>query len=169
MKTIRQHLTRKDTTLVFAVSRRTSVPIKQVWEILGDFGTEHRWTKTLLHCERDTQQVSVGTSRNCTLAKPLMGRTRVREELIEFTPGKALAYKLDGSAGPFRTAASRWATHVDAEGRTVITVEGRFTPKNGFVRVLVWPVVKPFVGRVTRKVLGELESFLLAEQRAAHT
>ena len=158
---------RNETELTFSVSRRTNIPIQQVWEILGDFGTEHRWTQTLLHCERDTPQVDVGTSRICTLAKPLMGRSQVREELVEFSPGKALAYTLDGSAGPFRTAASRWTTKVDAEGKTVISVEGRFTPKNKVVRILLWPVVRQYISRVTRSVLGELESFLLSRQRAA--
>lgn len=154
--------------LAFTVSTRTSVPIPQIWETLGDFGTEHRWTKTLLHCERDTSQVNVGTARNCTLARPLMGRTQVREELVEFVPGKVLAYRLDGPAGPFRTAASRWTTSADAEGKTVITVEGRFTPKNRVVRMLLWPLVRPYVARVTRNVLGELESFLLSQQRTAN-
>lgn len=155
--------------MVFSVSSRTSIPIEQVWKILGDFGAEHRWTQTLLHCERDTPQVRVGTSRTCTLAKPLMGRTRVREELVEFSPGRALAYRLHGSAGPFRTATSRWSTSVDAEGTTVITVEGRFTPKNRAVRALLWPVVKPYISRLTRGILKELELFLVSQQPSAVT
>lgn len=155
-----QNVMQNEAELVFAVTKKVGVPVKQVWDVLGDFGTEHRWTRTLIYCQRDTPRVSVGTSRICTLAKPLMGRTRVREELIEFSPGQALSYKLDGPAGPFRTASSRWATHPDAEGSTVITVEGRFTPQNKVVRVLLWPVVKPLIARLTKKVLGELEMFL---------
>lgn len=150
--------------LSFSVSIKTSVPVNRVWEVLSDFGTEHRWTKTLLHCERDSLDVHVGTSRACTLAKPLMGRTEVREELIEFEVGKALAYKLDGGAGPFRTAASRWSTDHAADGRTEITVEGRFTPRNGFVGAFLWPVIKPFITRLTRGVLKELDRYLIVEQ-----
>jgi hypothetical protein len=155
--------------LTFAVSRKTTIPIDQVWEVLGDFGTEHRWTKSLLHCERDTPEVEVGTSRICTLPKPLMGCTEVREELVEFSRGRVLTYTLDGPAGPFQTAASRWTTTEDAEGNTVISVEGRFTPKSMAVRLFLWPMVKPYISRVTSNVLGELESFLLLRQQSAKT
>lgn len=151
--------------LSFAVIKRTEVSPERVWEILGDFGNEHRWTRTLVHCERNTPKVSVGTSRTCTLPKPLMGRTQVREELIEFSPGKSLMYKLDGPAGPFRTASSRWLTSIDAEGKTVITVEGHFAPRNKIVGVVLWPIVKPYIARLTRGVLAELDSFLLAQKR----
>jgi hypothetical protein len=160
-----QDIENGDATLSFAVSSRTDVILKRVWETLGDFGNEHRWTRTLVHCERDTPGVDVGTSRTCTLAKPLMGRTQVREELIEFSPGKALMYKLDGPAGPFRTAASRWTTCIDTDGKTVITVEGRFTPRSKIVGAVFWPIVKPHIARLTRRVLAELDLFLRAQQR----
>lgn len=150
--------------LSFLVQKTVSVPLAQVWEILGDFGTEHRWTKTLLHCERDSRDVHVGTARTCTLPKPLMGRTKVREELTEFTPSEAFAYQLDGSAGPFLTAGSRWATQTNAEGQTVITVEGRFVPKGRIVCMALWPLLRPFLARLTKRVLDELESFLLENQ-----
>jgi hypothetical protein len=146
-------------TLHFSITERVRVPDHVVWAILGDFGNEHRWTRTLSYCERDTVDVRVGTARICTLPRPLMGRTKVREELTEFAPGVALAYVLDGPAGPFLTASSRWSTRQGREGSTWVTVEGRFTPRNWLSRFLVWPLARPMIQRLTRGVVRELEAF----------
>jgi hypothetical protein len=67
-------------TLTFKVGRTISASSDAIWQVLGDFGTEHSWTKTLDRCTRDTAIARVGTVRSCTLPKPLMGRTLVREE-----------------------------------------------------------------------------------------
>jgi hypothetical protein len=87
--------------VAFNVTRVLRASNVSVWKVLGDFGTEHRWTKSLAHCKRDTAGVSVGAVRTCTLPKPLTGRTQVREQLVEYTPLAALTYELDGAAGPF--------------------------------------------------------------------
>jgi hypothetical protein len=42
-------------TLSFTVESTVGASTDAVWEVLGDFGTEHRWTKSLEHCERDTE------------------------------------------------------------------------------------------------------------------
>lgn len=132
-------------------------PSQRVWDVLGDFGNEHVWTRTVKHCSRDTQRPRVGTVRTCTLPKPLMGRTHAREELVEFEPGAALGYKLEGSAGPFATAASRWSTRPSADGGTIVTVEGRFTAGRA-TRWFLWPLTKPMLGRLTAGVLRELDA-----------
>jgi len=147
--------------LRFEVTRVLAVSNDDVWTVLGDFGTEHRWSKTLVHCERDTPDVRVGTARSCRLPRPLMGRTQVREVLTELQPGRALAYRLEGPAGPFASASSRWSTSGRGAG-TAVTVEGYFEPKNWAVRAIVWPLVRPFIRRLTRRVLAELETFVIA-------
>lgn len=149
--------------LTFIVSSTVRAPSSAVWAVLGDFGTEHRWTRSVSHCERDTEVVRVGTSRTCTLPKPLMGRSKVREELIEYAPGEALAYKLEGPAGPFDTAASRWSIARDTDGGTIVTVEGRFTPRSLAARFLIWPVAKPMIRRLTRRVIAELGAFVVGQ------
>ena len=147
--------------LRFEVTRVLAASTDDVWSVLGDFGTEHRWSKTLVHCERDTPEVRVGTARSCRLPRSLMGRTQVREVLTELQPGRALAYRLEGPAGPFASAASRWST-IRKGCATAVTVEGTFEPKNWVVRALLWPLVRPFLRRLTRQVLGELETFVIA-------
>lgn len=147
-------------TLRFSTTRVVDAPLDAVWRVLGDFGTEHRWTKTLLSCERDTPDVRVGTSRICTLPKPLMGRSKVRETLTEYEPGRALAYDLEGAAGPFARAASRWSVDALRDGRTEVRVEGVFEPRGWIARAIVWPLARPFLVRLTRGVVGELDAHL---------
>jgi hypothetical protein len=106
--------------LTFIVGRTTSAQNDSLWHVLGDFGTEYRWTKTLDHCERDTDIVDAGTIRTCKLPRALMGRTTVREELTEYEPGRALAYRLEGPAGPFASASSRWSTSPGSDGSTIV-------------------------------------------------
>ena len=155
--------------LQFEVTRTLPAPLDAVWKVLGDFGAEHRWASGFSHCERDTTVVGVGTARTCTLIKPLMGRTKVREELTEYQPGEALAYALDGPAGPFASAASRWATRRLDDRSTLVTVEGNFTPRNALARFIVWPLAKPMIRRLTGRVLAELETFLTAQEPSAVT
>ena len=134
-----------------------------VWRVLGDFGTEHRWTKTLTLCERDTPDVGVGTVRLCKLARPLMGRAEVKETLTEFEPQRVLAYQLEGAAGPFATATSRWSTRRKAPNSTAITVRGDFVAKNRATAYFVWPFAKIMITRFTVGLLGELEAYLTAQ------
>lgn len=144
------------TTVGFSVSEQVHASNAAVWAILGDFGNEHRWTRALTHCERDTKEVRVGTARTCVLAKPLMGRTRAREELTQFEAGASLAYVLDGPAGPFLTASSRWSTRSQDDGTTLVTVEGFFTPRNWVARCLLWPLAKPMIKKLARNTVREL-------------
>lgn len=150
------------TELRFRISRTVGAPSDAVWRVLGDFGNEHRWTRSVARCTRDTPDVRVGTRRTCTLPRPLMGRREAREELTEYEPGSALGYVLDGSAGPFATAASRWSTRSTADGMTVVTVEGRFTTQRGLA-AMAWPLMRPALRRLTRGVIGELETFVLRD------
>jgi hypothetical protein len=150
-------------TLSFVVRRMTNASNDALWHVLGDFGTEHRWTKSLDHCERDTDIVDVGTIRTCKLPRALMGRTTVREELTQYEPGRALAYRLEGPAGPFASAASRWSTSPGWDGGTVMCVEGFFTARNRAARILVWPPVKPMLRRLTSRVMAELEGFVVGQ------
>jgi uncharacterized protein YndB with AHSA1/START domain len=146
-------------TFGFTVTETIDASPASVWNILGDFGTEHRWTRSLAKCERDTPDVRVGTTRTCVLPKPLMGRMQVREQLTEYEPGHALAYLLDGPAGPFLTAASRWSIQPAADGATSLTVAGTFTPKNWFSRI-VWVVARPAIRRLTRNAIRELGTYV---------
>lgn len=145
--------------LTFSASREVQATRDAVWAVIGDFGNEHRWTKTLSSCSRDTPTVRVGTVRHCLLPEPLMGRKEVFETLIELHPGKSLGYTLDGTAGPFAQSAGRWTVAPAGPDRTIVTVEGRFLPRHFGVRLL-WPLLGPMLGRMSRRIVGELETFV---------
>ena len=151
----------QENVVQFSVSKTLHASNQAVWAVLGDFGTEHRWTRTLKYCERNTASVSVGTTRTCVLPKPLMGRTRVHETLIEYAPHETLMYELDGAAGPFRKARSRWSSLALSPDTTELKVEGVFVPRDWFSRYAVWPAAKPMLQRLTRQVLGEFEAYVI--------
>jgi uncharacterized protein YndB with AHSA1/START domain len=144
-------------------------PNEAVWHVLGDFGSEHRWTRSVSRCTRDTKEVRVGTVRTCELPRSLMGRSHVRESLTEFEAGRALAYQLEGPAGPFAVASSRWSSKATSSHSTAVTVEGKFEPKNSAVRILLWPLVRPMLKRLTGRILRELEEFVVLGAEARPT
>lgn len=58
------------------------------------------------------------------------------EELTEYEPGAVVAYRLEGSAGPFASASSRWSTTPRSDSATIVTVQGFFTARDaGFAEV----------------------------------
>lgn len=138
-----------------------------VWGVLGDFGNEHLWTTSVKACTRDSAEVRVGTTRTCQLPRPLMGRTEARETLTEYDPGRALAYVLDGPAGPFARAESRWSISPQTLGKTIVRVEGTFVPKSWAAHRILWPLARPAIARLTRRVLRELAARVEPPQSAA--
>jgi hypothetical protein len=141
--------------ITISEAARTYRTPAEVWRLLGDFGTEHRWSSQLASCRRDTATVGVGTRRTCALAKPLMGRTEATEELTYYVAGASLAYRLCGRAGPFRVSEGRWVVTPEEE-ETVITVSGRFEPLNATVGLLVGPLAKVVAVRAARRALADL-------------
>lgn len=150
----------------FQVQTRIQAPADRVWATLGDFGHEHLWTKSVKSCQRDTPDVRVGTTRTCQLPRPLMGRTEARETLTEYEPERALAYVLDGPAGPFARAESRWSVEPAGDHDSVVRIEGKFTPKNWAARWLLWPIARPAIARLSRGVLRELAEHVEVQGRA---
>jgi hypothetical protein len=84
-----------------------------------------------------------------------MGRTEATEELTEYVPGASLAYRLSGTAGPFRVSEGRWVL-TPKNDLTVITVSGRFEPLNSTVGLLVGPLAKAVAVRAARRALADL-------------
>lgn len=146
----------------FRIERRLRASPDEAWRVLGDFGREHEWTTSVRACTRDTTDVRIGTRRTCQLPRPLMGRTEATETLVEYEPGRALAYELEGPAGPFARAWSRWSIAPASDGASVLAVEGRFVPKNWAARHVAWPLARPMIRRLTRRVMAELDAHVAA-------
>jgi uncharacterized protein YndB with AHSA1/START domain len=144
-----------------SVSRTIEADPAFVWSVLGDFGTEHRWASQLSHCCRSTETVHVGTVRSCTLTKPIMGRSAVDEELIEFDPGKGLSYRLRGGAGPFRCAEGRWTIRPVATG-TLVEVFGRFEPRCALFSFFFGGLARAAATRAAQRAVDDLSTFIEA-------
>ncbi len=135
-------------------------PVDVVWAVLGDFGSEHRWSSQLARCGRDADIVAVGTVRTCRLARPLLGRRQVTERVTDYQPGRTLAYQLGGGAGPFRTAGGRWSLCPDGRGCTVIEVTGSFQPRSQLAGRLAGPLARRIAARAARRALTDLTTHL---------
>jgi ribosome-associated toxin RatA of RatAB toxin-antitoxin module len=143
------------------VSRQRLVhaPSERVWSVVGDFGHEDHFARNIRHSSRDTSNVGVGTIRTLELAKPLMGRDRVEEVIIAIEPGRMLAYRLRGSAGPFVSAESHWRLREEGRG-TIVEVEGRFLPRNVLLGFLIGGAAKAMVRRTLDGALRELAAYV---------
>jgi D-proline reductase (dithiol) PrdB len=149
---------KEPTSLRVARQRLIRAPLDRVWSVVGDFGHEDRWARNIRQSARDTADVVVGTVRSLTLARPLMGRNQVEEVILAVEPGQLLAYRLRGGAGPFASAESYW--HFQAEdGETLVIIEGRFTPRNALLGLLVRGIAKAAVGRALDGTLRELAAY----------
>jgi hypothetical protein len=81
----------------------------------------------------------------------------------------AAYYSLDVSAGPFASASRCWSTVVISRNQTAVTIEGFFTPSNWLGRLLVWPLARPMIRRLSLQALRELYAHLLAPPPGAVT
>lgn len=138
--------------------RFVHAPIERVWSVVGDFGHEAQWARNIRQSTRNTSTVEVGTFRTLKLAKPLMGRDQVEEVIIAIEPGRMLAYRLHGNAGPFASAESHWRLREDGRG-TIVEVEGRFVPRSAILGFLVGGAAKVAIKRTLDGTLRELAEF----------
>jgi len=56
------------------VSRTVHASTDSIWRVLGDFGTEDRWTRTVHHCARVTARSWQARILIWPLAKPMLQR-----------------------------------------------------------------------------------------------
>lgn len=152
--------------VTFTVRREVLVSSRRLWEVLGDFGAEHRCASNIAVCRRDTEHVGVGTVRSCILTRPLMGRASVAEELVEYAPGRTLAYRLHGGAGPFRSAEGRWTIRAGAPNRsadretTYVEVSGHLVPRGPLTGLLLSGPARALARRAARASLADLAAYV---------
>ena len=152
--------------VTFTVGREVLASPRRLWEVLGDFGAEHRWASNIAACRRDTEHVGVGTVRACILTKPLMGRASVAEEIIDYAPGRTLAYRLHGGAGPFRSAEGRWTIRAGSTTRsadretTYVEVSGRLVPRGPLTGLLLSGPARAIARRAARASLADLAAYV---------
>lgn len=147
--------------LSLAFRQHVRAPPERVWSVVGDFGNEHRWARLIRSSQRDRPDVEIGTVRRCELAKPLMGRTHVEEELVAIEPGSALAYRLRGALGPFAEVENRWRIRADGEG-TLVETQARLTPRHALVGIVLAPLVLAYLRYALRDAMREFATYVEA-------
>ena len=76
-----------------------------VWAVLGDFGAISKWAPNVDHsCLMSEQTEGVGTVRRVQV-----GRSSLVERVVEWTPGLALAYSIEGLPPVIRTVVNTWS------------------------------------------------------------
>jgi hypothetical protein len=153
--------------LRFAVSRTARAPNAAVWRVLGDFGTEHRWNTSVSECRRNTESVRVGTvlcgpapCQSRSWATPRGGAPH------GIRPGRGARVCARTAGGPVLLGVQPVVDETSRRRCNYVTVEGRFAPRNRWVRFVVWPLATLMLRRLTRRVIGELETSVVAQSLA---
>ena len=92
-----------------------AVDADAVWEVLGDFGAISTWAPNVDHsCLMSEQAEGVGAVRRVQV-----GRSSLVERVVEWTPGLALAYSIEGLPPVIRTVVNTWSLMEMASGTRV--------------------------------------------------
>jgi carbon monoxide dehydrogenase subunit G len=95
---------------------------EEVWAVLADFGGIARWVPTIDHsCVISEISEGVGAVRRIQV-----GRTALLERVLEWEPGVALAYAIEGLPPVLRSVENRW-TIVPVGDRTRVALDTRVT------------------------------------------
>ena len=107
-------------------------PVKQVWEILADFGEVYRWAPSVTKSYSTSDDNSgPEASRHCDIA----GFGGIEEEITEWNEGRSFTYRASG-VGPISHWYSTWS--VKAQGdKTLVSTDFRYGLRFGPVGTLM--------------------------------
>lgn len=117
----------------FTVETKMNAPTDQVWAILADIGTIHRWNPGVVNSYITTALAAgMGAGRYCDLG----GKNYLKEEIFEWIPGRRMTMRIVETNLPFKTAEIRFTLRPDTDG-TVVAVSPDYRLKFGiFGKVL---------------------------------
>lgn len=96
-------------------SADVSAPPREVWAVLGDFGTISRWADNVDHsCLMTEQAEGVGAVRRIQT-----GRTAVVERVVTWEPPSILTYSLEGLPPIVKAATNTWVVEATPSGSHV--------------------------------------------------
>ena len=88
-----------------------------VWAVLADFGGISRWAPNVDHsCLTTEQPEGVGTVRRVQV-----GRNALLERVVEWEPGRRLAYEIEGLPAVVRSVTNTWELE-GSGGATTVTL-----------------------------------------------
>jgi ribosome-associated toxin RatA of RatAB toxin-antitoxin module len=124
------------------VKKFVNAPLNCVWESWDDFGRIERFHPDVSESRLlgDTSStVGVGTRRECELTD---GKNWIREQIVEYTPGKTLAVDVYESSLPVDSMRVTLRFRALKETRTEILLSAEFAARKGLVGKLMTPLLK---------------------------
>jgi hypothetical protein len=116
-----------------------NAPVDEVWAVLADIGSIHRWNPGVVSSYVTTGSAEgVGSGRHCDLG----GKNYLKEEVVEWGAGKGLTMRIVDTNLPFKAADIRFTLRPD-RGATVVDVSPDYVLKFGLLgRALDWVYVR---------------------------
>lgn len=101
-------------------TRTVAAGPQEVWDLLADFGAISGWAGNVDHScilWPGADGGAIGTSRRIQA-----GRTVVVERIVEFEPGRALAYDIEGLPQRLKRVRNRWSLEPGDGKGTLVTL-----------------------------------------------
>lgn len=126
-----------------------------VWAVLGDFGAISKWAPNVDHsCLMSEQTDGVGTVRRVQV-----GRSSLVERVVEWTPGLALAYSIEGLPPVIRTVVNTWSLMAMGSG-TRVSLTSRVNAGPRPPQQLIARIAAQRLARASETMLAGLKSHL---------
>jgi carbon monoxide dehydrogenase subunit G len=130
-----------------------AAPVEVVWELLADFADISSWASNVSQSSLlTTTAPGLGAVRRVQV-----GRAALRETVVRWDPGQALAYDIAGLPAVVTAARNTWTLERNGTGATV-ALTGDVETRGG-------PLVARLVARQVGKACDELAQSLAAHLR----
>jgi len=136
------------------VERITIVrPSEEVWAALADFGGISGWAPGVDHsCLTTEGGEGVGTQRRVQV-----GRNAFLERVVEWEPGRRLAYLIEGLPPVVRSVTNSWELD-GSGGSTTVTLASRIDTGPRPPQQAIARVVGRVLGKASREMLAGLKT-----------
>jgi carbon monoxide dehydrogenase subunit G len=127
-----------------------AAPVEMVWELLADFAGISSWASNVSQSSLLTSTApGLGAVRRVQV-----GRAALRETVVRWQPGRALAYDIAGLPAVVTSARNTWVLEPSGTG-TSVTLTGDVETRGG-------PLVARLVARQVGKACDQLVQSLAA-------
>lgn len=124
------------------VSKRVNASVEDVWKSWDDFGNIYKYNPALKASRllsRSDAPTRVGTQRQCDMAD---GKNWVREEVIEYKPGKSMKIDVYDGSLPLKSMTASIEIEEISKQRSRVRFTADFVPKFGIIGRLMAPLMK---------------------------
>ncbi len=142
------------------ITHRVSAPTDEVWESWNDFGGNYKFNPNLSysHLLDGSTETGLGATRKCNMKD---GRNWVSEEVINYVSGKSMTIKVTGGTMPLKEMVGTISVHKINNSLTEVALNMTFIPKDGFMGILMMPMMKIMFKRMLKKVFVANEKYVL--------